>query len=362
MKKQVTFGILALSLAVSAFADVSVTDSGTMRRAWIQQNQQKKEAKAQKRHSAHGLVASPEATGSQTLTDAQGLQYFFNTNITFSTSSSASAAASEASYTGPVSATTSGAGTTSSTLNDMYDGFQSICVSTTGATGPCATGDANYTIYNKNGPLAGTELGGQQLVFPAQMMGALRVTRKVYVPSTDTYARWMNIFTNTGGSPITFNVITCNNLGSDSNTRVVTSSSGDATVTAGDTWATSFQNYSGTTSSDPRVGHIWGTIQGVNFVDGDDNPYWYNTITVNPGETKIVLNYETGQPSKAAAAAKSALVAGAPPTFGMNSTEISQVVNFALAAEQIPALGGWALLSLALLLVAVGVFALRFTS
>src|SRR5581483_10807994 len=103
------------------------------------------------RYGSSSLTARADATGSVQLIDSGGLQYFINTNITFSTSSSASGAASEASFTGPVVASTSAGGTTMSTLNDMFDGYQGLCVSLTNATGPCSTGNANYTMYEKNG-------------------------------------------------------------------------------------------------------------------------------------------------------------------------------------------------------------------
>jgi len=360
MKKTAVIGILSLAMAMSALADVSITDSSNMQRAWRQQKADEKLNK--QRHRSEGPTSSAEATGSATLTDSLGVQYFFNTNITFATSSSASGAASEASYTGPVNATTSLGGTVSSTLNDMFDGYNALCVSFNGSTGPCATGDPNYSIYNQNGPQLPAELSGRQIVLPAKTMGALSVQRKMYVPTTDSYARWMNIFTNTSGASVTFNAITSNNLGSDANTTVVMTSSGDATATAADTWVTSFQNYSGTTSSDPRIGHIFGAVQGVNFVNGDDNPYWYNTITLAPGQTAIVLHFVTGQASKAAAQAKATSIITAPPTVGMSQAEIGQVVNFALSSEIIPALSGWGLMSLAMLLVAAGFVALRFHS
>src|SRR6202049_3579760 len=99
------------------------------------------------------------ATGSQALIDSQGLKYFINTDITFSTSSSASGAMSEASYTHAVAASTSAGGTTSSTLNDAFDGYNTLCLSLNNTVATCETGNANFVIYNKNGP-ATTECSG----------------------------------------------------------------------------------------------------------------------------------------------------------------------------------------------------------
>src|SRR6185295_7458730 len=99
----------------------------------------------------------PHATGTGgiSLTDAAGLEYFIDTNITafgpFSSGSSASAGASEASYTAPVVASTLNGGTTNSALDDMFDGYNSLCVSLTSATGPCAVGNPAYAFYYQTG-------------------------------------------------------------------------------------------------------------------------------------------------------------------------------------------------------------------
>lgn len=71
---------------------------------------------------------SVQATGSQAFIDGNGVKYFINTDITFSTSSSASAAMDEASFTVAKSVTTSAGGTVNTTLHDAFDGYNSLCV------------------------------------------------------------------------------------------------------------------------------------------------------------------------------------------------------------------------------------------
>jgi hypothetical protein len=304
----------------------------------------------------------PLTTGAISLIDNSGLRWFINTNITFSTSSSASGAMSEAGYTHAVDATTLNGGVVQSTLNDAFDGYEALCISLTGALGPCATGNANYIMYDRLGP-ATTELSGRQVVFPTQTIPGttLTVSRKVFVPTNDSFARWLNFFTNTGSAPITFNVITSNNLGSDSNTRIVTSSNGNNTAELADSWITTFQNYSGTTSSDPRLGHVLqgtnqSTLSNINFVDGGDNPYWAYTITLNPGQTKAIMTFAVGQPGKAAAATKSAELANlSNPEIalqGMTAAERNLVVNFTAAAKPpapVPTMNEWGMITLILL-------------
>jgi uncharacterized repeat protein (TIGR01451 family) len=367
-------------ISTSLFADIAITDrASTLRliastasgqhavgtKAVSQaardlqraENQAKRDAKRSKRHltstpsrikatSAHRI--GKLATGSISLTDVSGLQYFINTDITFSTSSSASGAASEASYTAPIIASTSAGGSTTSTLNDMFDGYNTICVSFTGAMGPCATGDANYTIYNQAGPAAFdttvpvlATCTNRQVVTPLKTIGALSVQRKIFVPTNDSFIRWADYFTNTSATAVTFTMATGNNLGSDSNTRIVSSSNGDNVAQLTDTWISTFQNFSGNTSSDPRIGHVLqGTgaptpLSGINFADGDDNPSWAYTITLAPGETKIILNFATGQGTKAAANAQAAALAALPAssTQCLSATELGQVTNFATATD-----------------------------
>lgn len=313
------------------------------------------------------------ATGSISLIDASGLQWFINTDITFATSSSASGAMSEASYTHAVISTTIAGGPVTSTLNDAFDGYNALCVSLTGATGPCTTGNPAYTVYNMNGA-ATTECVGatsgvnRQVVLGSQNIGPIQVHRKMFIPDNDAFARWLNIFTNTSASPQTVTMITSNNLGSDSNTRIDSTSDGDSTAELTDTWITTFQNYSGTTSSDPRLGHVLQGpgaqvgLAGISFTNGDDNPFWAYTFTLLPGQTGIIMNFATGQPTRAAARTQAAALVALPDTAlqCMSSVEKSLVLNFQPSVPvPIPTLGPWALALLVLLTAGCGVMALQ---
>jgi len=375
--------IAAISVALSlvgwtaANAAVSVTDQGLMRQ------QQQKLAKVNKHRGANSQIVLP-ATGSVSLVDACGLKYFINTNITFSTSSSASGAMSEASFTGPHQVTTMGGGLVMSTLDDMFDGYNSLCTNVNGALSAttCTTGSAFWTMYDKLGaavadatciePAGGGGIA-RQYVFPIQTLAGLQVHRKVYVPSADTFARWLNYFTNTTGSAMTVNMGTGNNLGSDSNTIITGSSVGAVSPinSTAVTWIASFQNYSGTTSSDPRIGHVLqqaGAATGlafVNFVNGDDNPFWGYRFTLAPGQTVIIANFATGQNSKAAAAAKATQLAGGGNANAFNcmsATEKGQLANFQAGGAPIagiPTLSNVYLALLALLLAAVTAFVVQ---
>ena len=319
----------------------------------------------------HGIPLGgvhPTSAGSQALIDASGFKYFINTNINFNTTSSASGAMSEASYTHAVAATTMNGGNTNFALNDAFDGYGSICVSLTGVLGQCTTSNPSFVFYNQTGAAPTSECNGRQLVYPVQALGGgLSVNRKVYVPSDDSFARWLEVVTNTSAAPITFSLMTSNNLGSDNNTRITATSTGTIPPTIADKWVATFQNYSGTTSSDPRLGHVMQgagaatPLAGITFADGSDKPWWGYSVTLIPGQTKILMHFVTAQPSKAAAAAQSAKLAALVPTSleCLTPTERSQITNFAAAIPppaQVPSLSPSALIWLMLGVAMAGAF------
>jgi hypothetical protein len=349
MRRALAVALLTVLAASTAHADVSLVERKALR----------KSANAKK-------TGKTNATGSVGLIDNQGLKYFINTDITFSTSSSASAAMSEASYTHAVAASTSAGGTTSSTPNDAFDGYQTMCISLNNTVATCETGNANFVIYNKNdapptGECLGTVSGvNRQLVFPVQTTGNLQMFRKVFVPDNDQFGRWLNYFTNTGGTPMTVTMVTGNNLGSDNNTVITATSSGSLTPSTSDTWIASFQNFSGNTTTDVRLGHVFQgpgattPLSGLFFQNGNDNPFWGYTFTLNPGETKIIMNFVVGQPSRAAAASKAASLVSLPDNSlqCVTTAERSEIVNFVaqLPIAEVPTLSRTALGALVLLL------------
>lgn len=365
-----------------AYADVSVTDAGAVLRghgASASATTVRQAKPGDKRNGIPLERLSPQATGSQALVDASGLKYFINTNITFSTSSSASGAMSEASYTHAVAATTLNGGTVASTLNDSFDGYNGLCLSLNNTVASCQTGNANFVMYEKNGP-ATTECAGatsgvnRQVVFPTQTSGSIAMSRKVFVPDNDSFARWLNYFTNTGATAQTVTMVTSNNLGSDSNTIITNTSTGSTTSPFNDTsatWVATFQNYSGTTTSDPRQAAVLQSpgasvpLAGINFVNGNDRPYWGYTFTLQPGQTGIIANYVALAPSKAAAAAKAASLVSVPANAlqCMTAQEQSEVLNFvtapAAAAVPTPGLGHLAQMLLLALLFVFGLLSLR---
>ncbi|MCL4695114.1 MAG: hypothetical protein KJ060_21705 [Candidatus Hydrogenedentes bacterium] len=235
--------------------------------------------------------------GSLSLVDASGLEYFINSDITFSTSTMASGAISDASYTTSVTATTSAGGSTVAPLLNAFDGYGNMFV--------------NGVVYNMNGGTAPDgDCSNRQFLFAPQMIGDIEVSRRVFVPDNDEFCRWINVFTNTGGTNQNVMVTIFNDLGSDTDTVLVETSTPPAAATTSDNWAVSFEDYTGGVSPSPRLGHVFQGpnrqigITDIDFLTGNDQPFWEYTMTLAPGETCAVMNYVTGQPSKVEARVK----------------------------------------------------------
>ena len=276
------------------------------------------------------LVLAPPAafasTGSVSLVDGNHLAFFFNDNLTFSTTTSASGAASDATYTASVSATTLNGALEPSRLHDAFDGYNSLVV--------------NSTSYNGNG-VSSLECGDRQLVFATQTVGSLEVSRKVFVPADAGFARWMNVVRNVGSGTETVVVRIPSELGSDDMTAIMATSSGDRTVSTADAWAVTMEALGasavpGDVSTDPRLAHVWQNNLGAvkadtaNLADGDDTPVWTYTFDLPAGQTAILLSFVSGAPTwaDARAAAQSLVDLPVPTTACLTVEEWDDVVNF----------------------------------
>ena len=101
----------------------------------------------------------------------------------------------------------------------------------------------------------------------------ISVTRRLYAPAHADWLRYVDSFTNFGVVTRTVWVAWGGDLGSDSNTELVTTSSGDAALTGADTWAVTRASVVGVTN-DPPVAYILRspadtTYQGPGIFDSD---------------------------------------------------------------------------------------------
>jgi hypothetical protein len=188
---------------------------------------------------------------------------------------------------------------------------------------------------------AQTEEQGREIVIGTATIGSVQVTRKVYVPADQSFARFLEIVHNPGTSTISYTVPIYTNLGSDGNEPYRMTSSGDATVTTADNWVVTDDTAAGGTSgppnaptSDPVVTHVvageGGDLRPASFVyTGGQINYSYN-LTLAPGETQIVMHFAGQAPDQPTAVTRAAQLAALEleALYGMSALERSQVVNF----------------------------------
>lgn len=295
-------------------ADVSLTDQQTfVKRA---------------RAANNAATAAPlTPTVSPRLVDGTGLEWFINDEVTYSTISSAVGAASDAVFIGAVEATTTGGGTELSVLADAFDGYNALDISVDGA--------AAVRYNNVGAPSA--SCGGRQIVMPSLTVGGLQVTRKVYVPAADGFARWLNIVENHSGATRTVVLGISNDLGSDAATLIGTTSSGDAVATTADSWITTYEAFTQGSSRTPRLAHVLSSpgaaVQPsqVLFANGNDKPTWGYSFSVPSGSKIVIANFAAGLGSLSGAALKAASLAALPPsaTACMDASEIAGLGNVA---------------------------------
>jgi hypothetical protein len=289
------------------------------------------------------------------LKDQNGTKYNINTDVDpLLRNSEASGAITNATYVKPVTVTSYFIGLTpfgfflttytvqhqvNIPLTNAFAGFNGLLI--TGAHGVALP---SPLIFNPGQGLASQDCSqnneNRELVFQTQTFPApvnLTVTRKVFVPDNSDFVRWLNIITNTDSAPQEVGITLQGLLGSGSDTKVGTTSSGDNTVTAGDLWFTSGQSVpQGEHATQPTVGFIIqgdgattpARSAGINSVGQAVVTY---TPTIPAGGSVIIMTLTTVQGNfKMAKSTAENLVALPSDTIKcMSEQELSQVINFA---------------------------------
>ena len=158
----------------------------------------------------------------------------------------------------------------------------------------------------------------------------LSFERVVYVSPTQTFGRLLTLATNETDTAVTAWIAHDGNLGSDSDTITVATSSGDTTIGVDDNWVVT-----GGDPDDPEVGHLIqddsGSSRAVVAVRYDDDSLaWIYPVTVAPGETVAIASFAM----LTADDTSTALVSGAVDSVGadllacMTDDEKAAVRNF----------------------------------
>jgi hypothetical protein len=309
-------------------------------------------------------TAGLAATGSVTITTSNPagvkVKWFVNTNITFSTTSNASLAMSEASMHTAAAATAS-----SFNRTDAFDGVLAWHVYSTPPGGSDQSGG-----YFKS-ELAATATANS-VTGPNLPLAGLTAHTELYFPTGANVVRSILYLQNPTGSPITVTVDNDNNLGSDAGTLIRATSSGDAVFDSADNWVVSCQSSdtpgscdqntppSMDSTKDPVItfafqgpGGIRATNAGAIFANGNDNPnFRWSGITVPAGGTRGVMVFvqlsDTDTNAEAAAVKfnSNSTLQATDYLAGLSGAQQAEIVNWTLNPNrQAPTLGEWALIA-----------------
>ncbi len=220
---------------------------------------------------------------------------------------------------------------------------------------------------------SGTPLfGAREVEIPGSVgLAGLTVRRKVYAPEDGYFVRYLEVFTNSGDTPITVDVRLDshyryiqqirNGFRFNEPPRIVSTSDGDAVPFPGDHWVVVDDN----TDIDPflstnlpSIAHVLSGEGDIDDVDDltfetDGNSYgrlrtiWRN-LTLDPGETRILMHFVVQQLTREAAIASASRLEQLPPEAiaNLSDGERAEIVNFVLPADgisslpRLPALNG----------------------
>lgn len=214
------------------------------------------------------------------------------------------------------------------------------------------------------------DITGTTLTADPAVMSGLNVSAEYYFLTTEPTVRAMWVFTNPTAGPISVNVDVETNYGSDSNTQLLDTSSGDAVMTDADRWILSWQG-PGPITSDPiiavaRSGPGAALTPTVTNIPGPGNGVSADryALTVPAGMTRRIVVFHqlnntdtiaTAQ-TRAATFDSDANMTAAGYWAGLTAPQQAEIVNFAPGGPPatIPTLQEWAMGLLAGLLALIG--------
>lgn len=158
---------------------------------------------------------------------------------------------------------------------DSYDGCYGLTVN-----GVRYTGGAPSTHVDRN------------LAFPIQSIGGLAVRRVAYVPATGSWGRYLEIIANPTSSSQHVQVDYDCNLGSDGETMVTATSSGDTSLDARDDW---FASDDLPDAGDMALGHVLQgpgartPLRSISLMV--DQLMWSFSGDVPPGGVLVIMTF-----------------------------------------------------------------------
>ncbi len=129
-------------------------------------------------------------------------------------------------------------------LSDAYDGCYMLRV-------------AGAEVQPRSGAIL---FGGRGVGSPLVAAGPVEVSRQVFVPEQGDWARYFDLVVNRSKTAQTVDVELYGNLGSDSSTKIVSTSDGDQLFETTDRWLATDDHGDG--SGDPSLAHVFRRTRG----------------------------------------------------------------------------------------------------
>ena len=196
-------------------------------------------------------------------------------------------------------------------------------------------------------------------------VGGLSVTRKVFVPASGYFARYLETLTNPADVPVTVDVRVSSHIlrnnGSDLAPEVFATSSGDdlldvADPSARDHWV-AIDDQGGepfVSSGLPAAAFVFDGLNGARSVSAaafaPSDPtvqlgprqlnYQWSSITIPPGGTVALMHFAVQETNRPAAQAAAERLVQLPPEAltGLSTEELAEIANFAPAGDGVSAL------------------------
>ncbi|MGZ8997164.1 MAG: calcium-binding protein, partial [Rhodospirillales bacterium] len=175
-----------------------------------------------------------------------------------------------------------------------------------------------------------TEDNGREVALGPGTDGPVSITRKVYVPTDQSWARLLDSFSNTTDAAVTYRATITTNLGTDGATVVVATADGDQVFTRDDNWIVT-DDVDG--AGKPAVVHVIagdGALRPSSVVQSGDFISVEFELTLAPGETSSLV-YFSSQSNDGGAAITTAMALEdlvVRALQGLSAEERSSIVNF----------------------------------
>lgn len=196
----------------------------------------------------------------------------------------------------------------------------------------------NGTLFQN--PTGNVDLTGTTVTSGTVVMQGLTVSEQFYFDPATPTVRAVYSYTNPSASAITVTVGWSQNLGSDSTTQIVTTSSGDTTLDAADRWVITWD---GSPTGDPvlsfvRYGPGATALPTLTATPGSGSPRDlfadHYSLTVPAGQTRRLMFF--GQLSQNASVAEASAV-----TFNSTATLVSSGLLNGLTTQQESEIVNW---------------------